>query len=399
MPVFTSGVPASDPWMWMPPAITNSAAMTIMNAAYSPSFSPSTARPGSPSAVPNCQRIGSDNSPATIALWRLECHHAGATSGATAIAAGTANVKARLIGYGSADQQVTVKAGETVSADFRLTATPLTLNEIVVVGARTSRTATETPVPVDVVSAQELVETGQTEVNQMLAAVAPSFNASHQTIADGSDHVNPASLRGLGPDQVLVLVNGKRRYSSALVHVNGTFGRGTVGVDLNAIPAAAIERIEVLRDGASAQYGSDAIAGVINIVLKRQTEHVDASATVGTTPGGGGVSDLPSRHDGDQVKADANYGFLIGDRGFFNVTAQYVDRGATNRAAPYSGNDIFLGITTQAGTDSALRANNRTRQRPTMRARQSAATAGVAFRNGFVPLGRTADVDSCGSPR
>ena len=90
MPVFTSGVPASDPRMWMPPAITNSAAMTMMNAAYSPSFSPSTARPGSPSAVPNCQRIGSDNSPATIALWRLECHHAGATSGATAIAASSA---------------------------------------------------------------------------------------------------------------------------------------------------------------------------------------------------------------------------------------------------------------------------------------------------------------------
>src|SRR2546430_5304026 len=147
-----------------------------------------------------------------------------------------------------------------------------------------------------------MTETGVTEVNQMLATLEPSFNASHQTIADGADHVNPASLRGLGPDQVLVLVNGKRRYSSALVHVNGTFGRGTVGVDLNAIPAAAIERIHVLRDGASAQYGSDAIAGVINIVLKRQTERLDASSTVGTTPGGGGVSDPPSQHDGDQVK-------------------------------------------------------------------------------------------------
>src|SRR5947199_2363019 len=312
------------------------------------------------------------------------------------VPAGTATVKARLIGYESADQQVTVKAGETVSADFRLTATPLTLNEIVVVGARTSRTATETPVPVDVVSAQELVETGQTEVNQMLAAVAPSFNASHQTIADGSDHVNPASLRGLGPDQVLVLVNGKRRYSSALVHVNGTFGRGTVGVDLNAIPAAAIERIEVLRDGASAQYGSDAIAGVINIVLKRQTEHVDASSTVGTTPGGTAFGDITDKHDGDQVKADANYGFPIGDRGFFNVTAQYLDRGATSRAAPYSGNDTFLGIATQAGTDSALRANNRTRQDFTMRVGQSAATEGMAFYNAVVPLGETAEFYSFG---
>src|SRR6266516_518578 len=307
------------------------------------------------------------------------------------VPAGTATVKARLIGYESADQQVTVKAGETVTADFRLTATPLTLNEIVVVGARTSRTATETPVPVDVVSAQEMVETGQTEVNQMLAAVAPSFNASHQTIADGSDHVNPASLRGLGPDQVLVLVNGKRRYSSALVHVNGTFGRGTVGVDLNAIPAAAIERIEVLRDGAPAQYGSDAIAGVINIVLKRQTDRFDAGTTVGTTPGGGGFSDLPDKHDGDQIRTEVDYGFKVGDRGFFNVAGEYLDRGATSRAAPYSNNDIFRGITTQTGTDSALAVNGLTRQDFTIRLGQAAATEGMAFYNTVVPLSENAE--------
>src|SRR5213082_4086890 len=312
------------------------------------------------------------------------------------VAAGTHAVRARLIGYEPAEQRVTVTAGQTVTADFKLTATPLSVNEVVVVGARTSRTATETPVPVDVITAQEMTETGVTEVNQMLATLEPSFNASQQTIADGSDHVNPASLRGLGPDQVLVLVNGKRRYSSALVHVNGTFGRGTVGVDLNAIPAAAIERIEVLRDGASAQYGSDAIAGVINIVLKRQTEHVDASSTVGTTPGGTAFGDIADKHDGDQVKADANYGFPIGDRGFFNVTAQYLDRGATSRAAPYSGNDIFPGITTQAGTDSALRANNLTRQDFTMRVGQSAATEGMAFYNAVVPLGDNAEFYSFG---
>src|SRR5436189_2500308 len=321
------------------------------------------------------------------------------------VPAGTATVKARLIGYESADQQVTVKAGETVTADFRLTATPLTLNEIVVVGARTSRTATETPVPVDVVSAQEMVETGQTEVNQMLAAVAPSFNASHQTIADGSDHVNPASLRGLGPDQVLVLVNGKRRYSSALVHVNGTFGRGTVGVDLNAIPAAAIERIEVLRDGASAQYGSDAIAGVINIVLKRQTEHLDVSSTVGTTPGGTAFGDIADKHDGDQVKADANYGFAIGDRGFFNVTAEYLDRGATNRAATWSGPIFVRPVpgTPAAYTDSlrtidddSLATLGLTRDPFTMKVGQAAATFGTAFFNALVPLSDNAEFYSFG---
>src|SRR2546428_3363613 len=284
-------------------------------------------RDGAPLAGANVVIVGTARSVLTNALGQYHL----------SVPAGPATIRARLIGYESAEQRVTVKAGETVTADFRLAATPLALNEVVLVGARTSRTATETPVPVDVVTSQELTESGPTEVNQMLATLAPSFNASHQAIADGSDHVNPASLRGLGPVQVLVLVNGKRRYSSALVHVNGTFGRGTVGVDLNAIPAAAIDRIEVLRDGASAQYGSDAIAGVINIVLKRQTEHLEVSSTVGSTPGGGAFSGLPDHHDGDQVKADANYGFAIADRGFFNVTAEYLNRGATSRAAPYSG--------------------------------------------------------------
>ncbi len=227
------------------------------------------------------------------------------------VPAGAHTVRARLIGYDGAEQRVVVPAGQTITVDFKLTATPLSLNEVVVVGARTSRTATETPVPVDVITSQEVQETGHTEVNQILATLAPSFNASHQTIADGSDHINPASLRGLGPDQVLVLVNGKRRHSSALVHVNGTFGRGTVGVDLNAIPAAAIERIEVLRDGASAQYGSDAIAGVINVVLKEQAQRLDVTSTVGTTPGGDSLSDIFARHDGDDVKADADSGWAI----------------------------------------------------------------------------------------
>src|SRR6266571_3055182 len=307
------------------------------------------------------------------------------------VPAGTHAVRARLIGYEPAEQRVTVTAGQTVTANFKLTATPLSVNEVVVVGARTSRTATETPVPVDVITSQEMTETGVTEVNQMLATLEPSFNASHQTIADGSDHVNPASLRGLGPDQVLVLVNGKRRYSSALVHVNGTFGRGTVGVDLNAIPAAAIERIEVLRDGAAAQYGSDAIAGVINIVLKRQTERLEASSTVGTTPGGTAFGDITDQHDGDQVKVDIDYGFGIGDRGFFNIAGEYLDRGATSRAAPYAGNDIFRGVTTQTGTDSALLVNGLTRQDFTIRLGQAAAAEGMAFYNTVVPLNENAE--------
>src|SRR5947208_5629026 len=312
------------------------------------------------------------------------------------VPAGAHRVRARLIGHEAAEERVVVRAGQTVSVDFKLTATPLSLNEIVVIGARTSRTAVETPVPVDVITAQEVIETGHTEVNQILATLAPSFNASHQTIADGSDHINPASLRGLGPDQVLVLVNGKRRHSSALVHVNGTFGRGTVGVDLNAIPTAAIERIEVLRDGASAQYGSDAIAGVINIVLKQQAEHLDLTTTAGTTAGGKSVWDIGSAHDGDQIRSEVDYGFKVGDRGFFNVAGEYLNRDATSRAAPYSNNDIFRGVTTQTGTDSALAVNGPPRQDFTIRLGQAAATEGMAFYNTVVPLGENAEFYSFG---
>ncbi len=308
------------------------------------------------------------------------------------VPAGAHSVRARLIGYEAAEQRVVVPAGQTITVDFKLTATPLSLNEVVVVGARTSRTAVETPVPVDVITSQEVQETGHTEVNQILATLAPSFNASHQTIADGSDHINPASLRGLGPDQVLVLVNGKRRHSPALVHVNGTFGRGTVGVDLNAIPAAAIERIEVLRDGAAAQYGSDAIAGVINIVLKDRASGIQASSMAGVTGEG----------DGQEVKADLNAGFGIGERGFFNVTAEYLDRQATDRAGPYTG-PIFVRPVPGTYTDSlrqidqdSLTAYGLTRGDFNMRIGQAAATFGTAFYNTMFPLSGNAEFYSFG---
>ncbi len=307
------------------------------------------------------------------------------------VPAGAHTVRARLIGYEAAEQPVTVAAGQTATADFRLAATPLALNEVVVIGSRTSRTAVETPVPVDVISSQEIADNGQTEVNQILSTLAPSFNASHQTIADGSDHINPASLRGLGPDQVLVLVNGKRRHPPALVHVNGTFGRGTVGVDLNAIPAAAIERIEVLRDGAAAQYGSDAIAGVVNIVLKQRTDGIAASSTVGVTGEG----------DGRQVKTDANYGFGIGTRGFVNVTAEFLDRGATSRAAPYSGpiwtpTNVPYSDSLRAIDEDSLQRRGLSRADFTMDVGQSDATFGTAFYNSVVPLADDAEFYSFG---
>src|SRR4051812_37236444 len=161
-------------------------------------------------------------------------------------------------------------------------ATPIPEQTIIVTGTRAAnRTVANSPVPVDVIGADQIKNSGQTETNRILNQLVPSFNFPQPSIADGSDAVRPASLRGLGPDQTLVLINGKRRHVSALLNINGTIGRGSAAVDLNLIPGIAISRVEVLRDGAAAQYGSDAIAGVINIQLKNASHGGSASVTWG----------------------------------------------------------------------------------------------------------------------
>ena len=146
-----------------------------------------------------------------------------------------------------------------------------------VLGSRSAaRTVTESAVPIDVISMKDIASQGpQANLNQILNMVAPLFTSNTTTVADGTDHIDPAQLRGLGPDQVLVLVNGKRRHTSSLVNINGSPGRESAGTDLNAIPAFAIDKIKVLRNSASAQYGSDAIAGVININVKKATNKLD----------------------------------------------------------------------------------------------------------------------------
>lgn len=197
------------------------------------------------------------------------------------------------------------------------------LEEVVVTGTRApGRSAEDLPVPVDVLSSEQLGATGQTEVGRMLQSIAPSFNFSSSSISDGTDALRPATLRGLGPDQTLVLVNGKRRHQASLIHINTSVGRGTAGVDMNAIPAAALKRIEVLRDGAAAQYGSDAIAGVINLVLQDAPEGGRAYLNYGEYDEG----------DGETTNLDLNGGFALGSNGFVNATLNYRDRGATDRA-------------------------------------------------------------------
>src|SRR6476469_6379562 len=178
-----------------------------------------------------------------------------------------------------AGAQINPQAQQNAEAQAQATTNEQT---IVVTGTRTSnRTVANSPVPVDVIGAEQITNSGQTETNRILNQLVPSFNFPQPSIADGSDALRPATLRGLSPDQTLVLVNGKRRHVSALLNINGTIGRGSAAVDLNLIPGLAIGRVEVLRDGAAAQYGSDAIAGVINIQLKSADHGGRVSLTYG----------------------------------------------------------------------------------------------------------------------
>ncbi|GAA4800661.1 TonB-dependent receptor [Litoribaculum gwangyangense] len=237
------------------------------------------------------------------------------------------------VGYDT--QQITVTS-KTINV---LLKAGVALDEVVLIGSRNpSRTAIDTPVPVDVIDISELTSAGpQVNLNQILNFVAPSFTSNTQTISDGTDHIDPASLRGLGPDQVLVLINGKRRHNSSLVNVNGTFGRGSVGTDLNAIPSGAIQRLEVLRDGAAAQYGSDAIAGVINIVLNDNVNELTLNMTTGghfsenANGQTGGV-------DGETVNISANYGLALGDKGgYINFTGDFDFREDYSRMKEWEG--------------------------------------------------------------
>lgn len=218
------------------------------------------------------------------------------------------------------------------------------IEKISIIGSRVmGRSADDLPVPVDILTAEALENTGQSEVGRMLQAIAPSFNFSSSAISDGTDALRPATLRGLGPDQTLVLINGKRRHQASLIHINTSVGRGTAGTDMNAIPASAIKRIEVLRDGAAAQYGSDAIAGVINIVLNDQSEGGKFALSYGEY----------SEGDGETTTIDFNKGFALGKDGYLNTTINIRDRGVTNRAGLH-GSCQFSGCTTLPNGDLLL---------------------------------------------
>ena len=207
------------------------------------------------------------------------------------------------------------------------------VDEVVVTGTRvTSRTRLESLAPVDVLSQEALTSQGTTELAEALSDAAPSLNFPRPAITDGTDHIRPATLRGLAPDQTLVLVNSKRRHPSALVNVNGSVGRGSAAVDLNAIPLAAIESVEVLRDGASAQYGSDAIAGVINLRLRDAREGGSTTVTYGEYNTNVETERGHRKEtDGATLTASAWVGLPLGAEGFLTLTGEYRDRDPTSR--------------------------------------------------------------------
>ena len=269
------------------------------------------------------------------------------------VASGTYTVTASYIGYESASVSVSVDG--TATANFSLASSAVSGNAVSVLGSRFARNVDEQAVPVEVITELEIRAAGFTETNELLQSLIPSYNAPRGYITDGSDHMRPATLRGMAPNQTLVLVNGKRRHQGALVHVNGSVGRGSTQVDLNAIPASAIEKIEVLRDGAAAQYGSDAVAGVINIILK-ETGGADLSVTYGQNlsefergykAGEGfidGQDDSTYGWDLDENASDNGVGYLpyTAARGWARPGVETVDKTDGRNLIVHAGNGLSL---------------------------------------------------------
>lgn len=310
------------------------------------------------------------------------------------VTANTKSITVSYVGYKSVTKNITEAINNVLNFDLDATS----LDEVVVVGSRAvPRSNLETPAPVDVIDIKNLTkDVAQVSLNQILNYVAPSFNSNTQVISDGTDHIDPASLRGLGPDQVLVLINGKRRHTTSVVNINGTFGKGSVGTDLNAIPTAAIKRIEILRDGAAAQYGSDAIAGVINIILEDNVQELRASATYG----GFASKNAENKFDGQSVQANLNFGLPLGDRGgYINFSGSYDFREPTNRQKEFTGvifNDYnnptdYPSPTGANVTDAELAKRGLTRADFVSRIGQAQTRGGALFFNSAIPLRENAE--------
>jgi iron complex outermembrane receptor protein len=283
--------------------------------------------------------------------------------------------------------------------------------QVMVTGTRRSdRSVVDSPVPISVIRGESLAKLGSTNTNAALAALLPSFNFPRPSLTDATDIIRPATLRGLGPDQMLVLVNGKRRHVSALLNINSSVGRGTAAVDMSRLPIAAIERVEILRDGAAAQYGSDAIAGVVNVLLKERREGAELKITYGErntrirgvsqaagvatqsnaqpvlTPDG--VYELLSAgdrraHDGESLTVSGDLGLALGSDGFINIAVQGLDQQPANRAG-YDPRPQFPAAASGGADPRELTFDRLTHHfgEPQMRSADATVNAGLPFANG-----------------
>ncbi len=258
------------------------------------------------------------------ALGLAEYTGATGTFSITGVPTGTHALEVRLLGYGLQTQAVTVASGQTVNVDISLGLAAFELNELVVVGSRTPpRTVTESMVPVDVIPISEIARQSETNIDFLLRTVVPSYNVNMQPISDAATVTRPANLRGLASDHTLVLLNGKRRHRGAVITwLGGGLSDGAQGPDIGSVPGIALRQVEVLRDGASAQYGSDAIAGVLNFVLSDDRSGGRVEVKQGSFYEG----------DGDALAVAGNFGVPLGESGFANITVEYGNQDPTDRA-------------------------------------------------------------------
>ena len=242
----------------------------------------------------------------------------------TNLPVGALEVEVRLLGYGIERREATIVEGEVVTIEVPLTQTVIAVEGLVAVGSRSRpRTATESMVPIDAIAPSELLDQGDTDIGDLLRTTVPSYNINPQATGDAAKIIRPANLRGLAPDHTLVLVNGKRRHrAAAILWIGNGVADGAQGPDLSSIPAIALRQVEVLRDGASAQYGSDAIAGVMNFHLK------DARSGGALEVRGGGFGD----GGGEGYTISGNTGLPLGPTGFANLSAEYGRSNSTSRS-------------------------------------------------------------------
>jgi len=298
------------------------------------------------------------------------------------VPAGPRTIRAQIIGYAPITMEVTVRANEAVTQDITLRRSAVQLAGVdVIVGTRAShKAADEIAVPVDIIPAEVITQQGTMELSAILQNVSPSVNFPRQSVTDADDIVRPFTMRGLSPDHTLVLVNGVRRHRTALVHTFA-FGMpaGSTGVDLNAMPASAIGRMEVLRDGAAAQYGSDAIAGVVNLVIKDGEFAPFINADFGRYV----VKDFPD--DGETFNVNAGWGFKLG-RGSLGLFGEYRNRQPTNRAWPEAADQIVEGDADEVDENGNIISKNNAVEQPNHHLGDGLANDLLTFANLRIPV-------------